>query len=164
MEKKPDFSITISEFSDQTGQISATGELNWPHALIMLSSAIRHFAYVTADQITEIGEGHWSREEVLGDIADMINNVVSNILNEISPKDPDLQLSEVAIATMENEIIHKAQKEHKPIKEALKEYQDNLLATSDYPATPSDAAPEVFKKQAAKAKPALKLLPKEPDA
>lgn len=136
--------ITLSNDKINT---NISGEVSFPDLTLMLFSALRGMALKTVDQVVERidpPKEHLEalRKDVASDIADMINFAASNVLNELSPKDPDLELSEIAIATMENQIIHKAAEEGKTIQEALKEYQDELLK-SPYVATPA-AAPIPF--------------------
>ena len=71
------------------------------------------------------------------DVADILNYAASNILNDICPKDPDLQLSEAAIAGAENAIIKYAASHKLTLKQALKKVDKALaevletLETSD---------------------------------
>lgn len=121
---------------ENEGKVSLSlSAVPWPTALLMLSSTIKQLATITIDQVTK--DYDIPRDEVAGDVADQINYAISNVLTTIAPPDPDLQLSEVAIATMENEIIHYAADKHIPIEQALKEYEESLLSNSKYAAEPS---------------------------
>lgn len=130
--------ITITD-NDGKLNVELTDGLTWPTACLMLFSTISNLAETTVDvvynSLPDDKKSTEVKEEIAADIADMINYAASNILNKLSPKDPDLQLSEIAIATMENEIIQKAAKEKKSIKQALKEYEAKLLK-SPYAAKP----------------------------
>ena len=126
--------------------VSFSDDLTWPDACQLLTSALRGLALKAIDHTTKATTSQTKltkakalelRKSVTEDVADNINYAISNILDEISPKDPDLQLSEVAIATMENEIIHYAYDNHLTMKQALKEYEERLLKESKYVATPS---------------------------
>lgn len=132
--------IKITQSNDKINT-NISGEVSFPDLTLMLFSALQGMALKTIDQVVErINPPAEHREalrtDVASDIADMINFAASNVLEKLSPKDPDLELTEIAIATMENQIIHKAAEEGKTIKEALKEYQEELLK-SPYVATPS---------------------------
>lgn len=138
--------ITLEE-KDGKLNVNLSGDITWVQALRMLLSAIDNLAHTTVDMVVKNQLSNTKKpskkaamaltKEVSSDVADMINEGTSFILNKLCPRDPDLQLTEVAIATMENEIIHKAKAEGKPLKQVLKEYQDNLIATSEHPAVPS---------------------------
>lgn len=137
--------IAITEENNKV-TLSMSEDLHWTDACLLLCTALKSLAFRTKDAIIKTlaakdpkaTKAHLKAlsDEVSGDIADTINFAVSNILNELSPKDPDLQLSEIAIATMENEIIHYAADHHISIKKALKEYEDKLKE-SKYAATTS---------------------------
>lgn len=151
--------ITI-EFKDGALKLHMSNDITWPQALLMLLSTIHNLALTTVDQVVKqqieesakvpsSGSNKGSKAkklskkdiqalttEVKADVADMINAGISNVLEDISPRDPDLMLTEVAIATMENEIIHKAATEGKTLKQALKEYEAEL-AKSPRAAKPS---------------------------
>lgn len=118
-------SILIELKEDQSLCATVSGEISWETALRMLLSTIRHLARKTADTIAQIKHKPVEQEysavykEVAADIADEINFGISNVLEELSPKDPDLALTEKAIAGAENLIIHYAADHHMTIKEAL---------------------------------------------
>lgn len=125
--------ITITD-NDGKLKVDLSDGINWPTACLMLFSTISNLADTTVETICS-SVPDTDRTEVAADIADMINFAASNILDRLSPKDPDLQLSEVAIATMENEIIHRAAERKIPIEQALKEYEEEL-SKSPYAAKP----------------------------
>ena len=131
--------IILEENTTGKLAITVSKDLTWPQACLMLFGAVQHLADTTVDlaynMLPEDQQTKEARSEIAADMADMINYAATNVLNELSPRDPDLQLTEVAIATMENEIIQKAAKEHKSLKEALKEYEAEL-AKSPYAAKP----------------------------
>lgn len=127
-------SITILENNGKV-TIDLSEGLTFTTSLQMLLSAIRFLAKKTADIISKDlkkSKASKTHEEVCSDIADMINFGISNILEELSPKDPDLQLSEVAIATMENEIIQEAANRHLPMKKVLQEYESRVKHSPFY--------------------------------
>lgn len=122
------FKITIED-NDGKLNVELSEGMTWPTACLMLFSTISNLADSTVDAVYKSlpKKSKSVKKEIAADIADMINFAATNILERLSPKDPDLQLTEVAIATMENEIIQKAAKEKKDIKTALKEYEAELL-------------------------------------
>lgn len=137
--------ILISKNNNEFS-VSFSDDLTWPDACQLLTSALRGLALKAIDSVTKANAAKNKlskskalelRRSVTEDVADNINYAISNILDEIAPKDPDLQLSEVAIATMENEIIHYAHDNHLTMKQALKEYEERLLKESKHVATPS---------------------------
>lgn len=127
--------ITIEE-KDNKLNVQLSKDVTWTAALRMLVSTIRNLALTTIDHIVTTQTGQVKkltkkqalsiRDEVKADVADMMNFAFSNILNEICPKDPDLQISEIAIATIENEIIDYAAEHKITLKQALQEYEKKL--------------------------------------
>lgn len=133
------FTITIEELEDEKLSVDLSEGMTWPKACLMICSTLSNLADTAVDTVfknlPEAVQTPDTKKDVSGDIADMINYAVSNILNRLSPKDPDLQLSEVAIATMENEIIHYAHSANISMKEAIKHYESQL-AKRPYAAKP----------------------------
>ena len=131
-------SIHITE---QDGKVTLAfeGSVTFPLALQMIFTALKNIATVTAEATYNSLEKKTPAcmREIRGDIADEINAQATGLLEQFCPKDPDLELSEVAIATIENEIIAYAKRNNLSIKQAVKQYQDHLLAESPYSAEKS---------------------------
>ena len=116
--------------------------ITWPDACLMLTSALKALAVKAIEQVTVQQTPHLKKRtkanmkalqaSVASDVADNINYAISNILEELSPKDPDLVLSEVAIATIENEIIHYAKDNHVSIQKAIEHYEEKLKEHPNY--------------------------------
>ena len=111
--------------------VEVSDEMSWTLFIRMMASTIQYVAEKTISQVSDHPElpeeERLSPEDARAMVADQVNFAMSNVLENICPKDPDLMLSEVAIAKMEDEIIKKAQAEGKTMKEALEEYQKELL-------------------------------------
>lgn len=139
--------ILISE-KDNKITLSLSEGLTFSDIAQLLSSALHQIAKSTVIKLTESyitshrdtvktkRQKEAVRLSVQEDIADMLNFAFSNVLNDICPKDPDHQLSEVAIATMENIIINNAANNKVSIEEALADLEANL-ANSKYAAIPT---------------------------
>lgn len=132
--------ITIEEKNDKL-KVNLSEDVTWPTALQMLASTLKNLAVATVEKVVVNQAGAKSlskkqalavRDSVKEDVADMLNFAFSNILNDICPKDPNLQISEVAIATIENEIIHYAADNHVTIKKALEHYEEKLKEHPHY--------------------------------
>lgn len=119
--------IVITEHEGKVG-LALSPDMGWELALNMLVSTIRSLANLTVDMAAAKHRSGKAevRRNVSADLADNINFAISNVLNELSPRDPDAQLSEMAIATLENEIIHRASKKHITLQQALSELENEL--------------------------------------
>lgn len=144
--------ITIEQTEDQKLAFTTDGGVDFESAILLLGSAILNISQVTLKNIrnAEIKEAKAKtkaqkqaiEEQAKSDIADRLNFMFSTILNDICPKDPSLALSEVAIATLENEIIDYAYNNHLSIPEALKHYEQGLQHSSVYAGNTTTIKPE----------------------
>lgn len=137
--------IIVDDNEQCSVQFGEDQDMSWFDALLMLCSTMGYLAERTAQMVTDgikKDNPDIKKEDIMRDIkmdiADQINYCVSNVLNVLSPKDPDLQLSEVAIATCENIIIQYAAANNMDIKDALAE-AEAILASSIYAAKGSGA-------------------------
>ena len=117
--------IIIKNDNDKVS-VEVSSEMSWTLFIRMMASTIQYVAERTISQVSANPE-QMTPEDARAIVADQINFAISNVLESVSPKDPDLMLSEVAIAKMEDEIIKKAAAEGKTMKEALEEYEKELL-------------------------------------
>ena len=63
------------------------------------------------------------QDDARADIYDMVNQAISFILNEMSPPDVDLQLTEAAILLAQNQIIEEATKRNVPVSQIYLEHK-----------------------------------------
>jgi len=120
--------IDIEVYPGDRIKLTFSPTVTWTIFIRAILATIRQFAKYTV----ETARKHFLQENpdlefyeavAYGDIADQINIGITNILNEISPRDPDLQLTEVALLYAENTIINDAAKRGITLKQALKEYE-----------------------------------------
>lgn len=126
--------ITIEE-KDNKLKVNLSEDITWTIALQMLAATLKNLAVATVERVTvnQAAELKLTKAQALDvrnsvkeDVADMLNFAISNVLNDICPKDPNLQVTEVAIATIENEIIHYAKDNNLTLKKALEHYEEKL--------------------------------------
>lgn len=97
-----------------------------PDLLEMVLNTIRTAAHQTLESCPEE-----QKEDIRADIYDMINRGISHILNEISPPDTDLELTEAAILLAQNAIIEEATARQVPISQIYKEMNEKAAALVD---------------------------------
>lgn len=131
--------LDINPDSEQvTVQIS--NGVTWTVALRALATVMHNLALKTAASAAEAAIEDFKKQhpnkkvsasqrrsitrEAKGDIADQINFAVSNILTELSPKDPDLQLSETVILACENQLIEYAKDNNLTLAQVIKQVNE----------------------------------------
>lgn len=97
-----------------------------PDLLEMVLNTIRTVAHQTIESCPEEHQ-----DDIRADIYDMINSGISHILNEISPPDTDLELTEAAILLAQNSIIEEATARQVPISQIYKEMNKKAAALVD---------------------------------
>lgn len=138
--------ITI-ELKDNKLNVSMSDDTTYVDAILALASTIQNVTNTIIDEAVKKTAASKKkltkkqatalRDELAGDLADRLNFLFTNVLESVCPKSSEMNLSEIAIATMENEILNYAAEHKIPLKDAIKEYEARLTKSEVAPPKPS---------------------------